>query len=234
MAEIKSLEENNAPREKREKLITGEAKTRKRLGDVFIAEDVRTVKNHIFIDVVVPAIKTVIVDIVTNGIQMMLWGDTINRGKAPGTKYNYGNCYSISSYPTIVTFTPKKIALPSEAFGTLAFKSLVEKTDLSTEVLTLLNKQPKQYTGTLLATGWAADANGYQAQTISISGLKASYDVDPQWDVVLSGTDPDADAALLEGFALIHNYKTGVNSLTAQCIGSTPTINIPVKVVIFG
>lgn len=140
----------------------------------------------------------------------------------------------ISSYPTIVTFTPKKIALPSEAFGTLAFKSLVEKTDLSTEVLTLLNKQPKQYTGTLLATGWAADANGYQAQTISISGLKASYDVDPQWDVVLSGTDPDADAALLEGFALIHNYKTGVNSLTAQCIGSTPTINIPVKVVIFG
>ena len=99
MAEIKSLEENNAPREKREKLITGEAKTRKRLGDVFIAEDVRTVKNHIFMDVVVPAIKTVIVDIVTNGIQMMLWGDTINRGKAPGTKYNYGNCYNSLTQP---------------------------------------------------------------------------------------------------------------------------------------
>ena len=93
---------------------------------------------------------------------------------------------------------------------------------------------PKQYTGTLLASGWAADSHGYQAQTITISGLKALYDVDPQWDVVLSGTDPDADAALLEGFALIHNYKTGVNSLTAQCIGSTPTINIPVKVVVFG
>ena len=92
----------------------------------------------------------------------------------------------------------------------------------------------KQYTGTLLATGWAADSYGYQAQTISISGLKASYDVDPQWDVVLSGTDPDADAALLEGFALIHNYKTGANSLTAQCIGDAPTVNIPVKVVVFG
>jgi hypothetical protein len=92
----------------------------------------------------------------------------------------------------------------------------------------------KQYTGTLLASGWAADAHGYQAQTITITGLKASYDVDPQWDVVLSGTDPDADAALLEGFALIHNYKTGVNSLTAQCIGKAPTVNIPVKVVVFG
>ena len=92
----------------------------------------------------------------------------------------------------------------------------------------------KQYTGTLLASGWAADSHGYQAQTITITGLKASYDVDPQWDVVLSGTDPDADAALLEGFALIHNYKTGANSLTAQCIGSAPTVNIPVKVVVFG
>ena len=89
----------------------------------------------------------------------------------------------------------------------------------------------KQYTGTLLASGWAADSHGYQAQTITISGLKASYDVDPQWDVALSGTDPDADAALLEGFALIHNYTTGANSLTAQCIGKAPTVNIPVKVV---
>lgn len=91
-----------------------------------------------------------------------------------------------------------------------------------------------QYTGTLLASGWAADSYGYQSQTITISGLKASYDVDPEWDVALSGTDPDADAALLEGFALIHNYKTGANSLTAQCIGAAPTVNIPVKVVVFG
>ena len=93
---------------------------------------------------------------------------------------------------------------------------------------------PPQYTGTLLASGWAADSHGYQAQTITVTGLKASYDVDPQWDVALSGTDPDADAALLEGFALIHNYVTGANSLTAQCIGAAPTINIPIKVVVFG
>lgn len=91
----------------------------------------------------------------------------------------------------------------------------------------------KQYTGTLLASGWS-EVGGYRAQTITITGLKAVYDVDPQWDVALSGTDPDADAALLEGFALIHNYKTGANSLTAQCIGSAPSVNIPIKVVVFG
>ena len=95
-------------------------------------------------------------------------------------------------------------------------------------------KTATQFTGTLLATGWSEDSHGYQSQTITITGLKASYDVDPQWDVALSGTDPDADAALLEGFALIHNYVTGANSLTAQCIGKAPTVNIPVKVVVFG
>ena len=95
-------------------------------------------------------------------------------------------------------------------------------------------KTATQYTGTLLASGWSEDSHGYQSQTITITGLKASYDVDPQWDVALSGTDPDADAALLEGFALIHNYVTGANSLTAQCIGKAPTVNIPVKVVVFG
>ncbi len=95
-------------------------------------------------------------------------------------------------------------------------------------------KNAFQYTGTLLSTGWAADANGYQSQTITIDGLKASYAVDPQWDVVLSGTDRNADTALLEGFNLIHNYTTGENRLTAQCIGAAPSINIPIKVVTFG
>ena len=92
----------------------------------------------------------------------------------------------------------------------------------------------KQYTGTLLASGWAADSHGYQAQTITIDGLKASYDVDPQWDVALSGMDKDADSALLTGFSRVSNFTTGANSLTAQCIGTPPEINIPIKVVVFG
>ena len=107
------------------------------------------------------------------------------------------------------------------------------------EMAALLSSVPSggnvtQYTGTLLADGWAADSYGYQAQTITIAGLQADYDVDPQWDVVLSGIDPVADEDLLSGFAMIHNYKTGANSLTAQCIGSAPSVNIPIKVVVFG
>lgn len=91
----------------------------------------------------------------------------------------------------------------------------------------------KQYTGTLLASGWVVDSSGYPSQTIAIDGLIAEYEVDPQWDVSLTGTDYDADRAILNDFTLIYNFTTGTGTLTAQCLGAAPTVNIPVKVVTF-
>ncbi|MBO5715602.1 MAG: hypothetical protein J6S23_04315 [Clostridia bacterium] len=86
-----------------------------------------------------------------------------------------------------------------------------------------------QYTGTLSSTSWA-DSSGYKSQTITISGLKASYDVSPDFDVVLSGTDAAADAELIAAFGLISVATTGANSLTAKCVGDAPSINIPIIV----
>lgn len=102
MADVSKVSSTERP--KVEKVISGEAKTRKKSGiakmsDVFIAEDVSTVKNRIFIDVIVPAVKNIISEIVTSGIQMILWGDTVKRNNAPGTRYNYGNCYSSLNQP---------------------------------------------------------------------------------------------------------------------------------------
>lgn len=97
---IDNQQSPNTDRPKFEKIISGEAKTRKRSGllkmsDVFIAEDIQTVKKNIFTDVVVPSIKAVIVDIVTNGIQMFMYGgDAVARNRAPGTKYAYGSNYN--------------------------------------------------------------------------------------------------------------------------------------------
>ena len=86
-----------------------------------------------------------------------------------------------------------------------------------------------QYTGTLTSAGWA-DSSGYKAQTITISGLKASYDVSPDFDVVLSGSDAVADKELIAAFGLISIATTGANSLTAKCVGDAPSINIPIIV----
>ena len=70
-----------------EKVISGSAKPKKKgemqkFADVFISEDVGNVKSYILMDVLVPAIKKAISDIVTNGIDMILYGETGRTRKA--------------------------------------------------------------------------------------------------------------------------------------------------------
>lgn len=89
-----------------------------------------------------------------------------------------------------------------------------------------------QYSLTLTMGGWYTDGS-YRAQQVTVSGLKASYDVSPDVDCELSGTDADGDAAILEGWALVHYAQTGAGTITFKCCGDAPTVNIPVVVRVF-
>ena len=87
------------PKKHIEKVITGKVKTKKKndiqkIADVFISEDVDNVKSYIIMDVLVPSIKKAISDIVTNGIDMVLYGGTgVNRNKSISSKISYRNYY---------------------------------------------------------------------------------------------------------------------------------------------
>lgn len=89
-------EQKNAPieRPKVEKVVTGTAKIKKnemrKLADVFIAEDVSNVKSYILMDVLVPAFKKLIADIVTDGIDMVLYGSTGRRRSGTGSTSRAG------------------------------------------------------------------------------------------------------------------------------------------------
>ena len=70
-----------------EAVITGAAKTRKKgemqkFADVFIAEDANNVKSYILMEVIVPAVKKAISDIVTTGIDMILYERDADRVRA--------------------------------------------------------------------------------------------------------------------------------------------------------
>lgn len=71
---------------------TKENKTRK-FADLFISEDASNVKSYIFMDVLVPAVKKAISDIVTDGIDMILYG-----GKGSGRKSSSSSKVSYRSY----------------------------------------------------------------------------------------------------------------------------------------
>lgn len=57
--------------------------------DVFISEDVSNVKTYIFLDVLVPAIKKAVSDIVKDGIDMMLYGDKRSSSRGSSSYVSY-------------------------------------------------------------------------------------------------------------------------------------------------
>ena len=75
-----------------EKVVRGKVKTKPRSGmskitDVFISEDASNVKSYIVMDVLVPAVKKAISDIVRDGIDMILYGES--RGRRSSTSSSY-------------------------------------------------------------------------------------------------------------------------------------------------
>jgi hypothetical protein len=90
----------NAAERKVEKVIKGNVKTKKKneiskFKDVFIAEDAKNVKSYIVMDVLIPAAKKAVSDIVTNGIDMILYGETGRTKKRTGAScVSYRDYYS--------------------------------------------------------------------------------------------------------------------------------------------
>lgn len=87
------------PEKKVTKVVTGPVKVKKKselskLADIFISEDVSNVKGYIVMEVLVPAIKKAISDIVTDGIDMILYGNSGGRKRS-------SNSPSYVSYNTI-------------------------------------------------------------------------------------------------------------------------------------
>lgn len=79
-------------RKKVDKVVTGIVKTKKKseikkFTDVFISEDISNVKTYLLTDVLVPAIKKLVIDTVTDGINMILNGGTGRGHKSTNASY---------------------------------------------------------------------------------------------------------------------------------------------------
>ena len=91
-----------AERQKQEKIVKGVVKTKKRnemrkLTDVFISEDAHNIKSYILMDVLVPTIKDAIEDIITNGIRLILRGETgARKAGSTASKVSYSRYYDRS------------------------------------------------------------------------------------------------------------------------------------------
>ena len=73
-------------REKVEKIVTGNVKAKKKNGfSSLVSEDASSVKDYIFADVLMPALQKLVVDIVKDGIDIVIYGNTRRDKKDRGS-----------------------------------------------------------------------------------------------------------------------------------------------------
>ena len=101
-------------------------------------------------------------------------------------------------------------------------------------LLTEISAPGATYSATLTAAGWQT-SGAWKTQTVTVSGLKASYNAAPFVDVALTGTDAAADAELAAawiGISATAIANTAANSLTVKFPATvdTPTVNIPIRI----
>ena len=65
----------------------------KKFGEAFLAEDIHNVGIYIVSDVLIPAFKKAIYDVVTNGLDMLLYKGEVHSKRTAGSKVNYGGMY---------------------------------------------------------------------------------------------------------------------------------------------
>lgn len=92
---VKDIEEHKV-----EKVVTGKVITKKKSGlrkftDEIVSEDARNIKTYIFGEVLIPAIKKAISDIITEGIDMLLYGGSGRGGRrrSSADKVSYRSYY---------------------------------------------------------------------------------------------------------------------------------------------
>lgn len=87
------------PTEPRKKVVSGKTEIKKegaikKFAHSFVQEDAKTIGGFVWTDVVVPAIKTTIADVVKNTLDMMFWGKSGGRSSnVPAGRYSYNSIY---------------------------------------------------------------------------------------------------------------------------------------------
>lgn len=95
------LDANNE--HKIQKVTTGRVITKKKNGfqkfaDEFISEDAKNIKTYVFGEVLIPAIKKALSDIIIDGINILLYGDArTGRSRSTADKVSYRSYYDRDS-----------------------------------------------------------------------------------------------------------------------------------------
>lgn len=168
-----------------EKVVSGKVIMKKkslwkRLGELFIAEDISDVKSYIFMDVVIPAIKNAIVDTIQNGTDMLFNGRI--RGPKPGSG-GYGSYYKSVGYAP----GPTKVSRPRprSSYQELIFETRAEAEDVLDSMIDLMQRY-HQVTVADLFDAAGVSGNGYTDNSYGWTDLSSAAIVKDRRGYLLS------------------------------------------------
>lgn len=112
-----------------EKVITGNVKRQKpglgkKFSEVFLAEDMNEVKDHIFWDVIVPSIKNGISDILINTVQSIFGGGP-SRSSGNTSRFNYSNVSNSSAFKNYVRPDDRRLIADEKRSSSLNYDDIV-------------------------------------------------------------------------------------------------------------
>ena len=87
-----------APDKKVEKIVAEKAQIKKKsearkFTDIFISEDAHAVAKRLYDDIIVPSLKKIVDDFITNGVRMLLWGSDSTSNSKPASRISYSSYY---------------------------------------------------------------------------------------------------------------------------------------------
>ena len=144
----------NAPTTKRvEKVVTGKTSTRKRsllkrFADIFLSEDVGDVKTYLVYDVLIPAIKENVADMINGAVGMLFFGEATRRVKKPvggttGSKFNYNAISTPATRERMPNYSRSRIA---HNFDDVIFETRAEAELVLDGMVEILNSEYRQVT----------------------------------------------------------------------------------------
>ena len=134
-------ESNNLPVEKKkvQPVVKGKVvkKTNnvRKLTDIFVSEDAKNIKSYVLMDVLVPAVKKAISDIVTNGIDMILYGES-GRSKRRST----GDYVSYNRYSSSDSRDRNYSGSSRYSYDDIVFENRRDAEEVLDELYKILNK----------------------------------------------------------------------------------------------
>lgn len=116
------IEKDTSGRPRIEKITTGEVKTRKRglgrrIAETFTGDDLQTVGSYVLFDVVIPNAKSLLSDIVSEGVERLLFGESRRR---PSSFRQTGRASGYTNYSARYTREPERRSDDRPSYGSIS------------------------------------------------------------------------------------------------------------------